>query len=52
VGKVTCDMTMSVDGFVAGPNQSLENAFGEGAEVWGTQIRSCCKSGDSAAGAD
>jgi hypothetical protein len=27
VGKVTCDMTMSVDGFVAGPNQSLENAF-------------------------
>jgi hypothetical protein len=33
VGKVTCDMTMSVDGFVAGPNQSLENAFGEGAEA-------------------
>jgi dihydrofolate reductase len=32
VGRVTCDMTMSVDGFVAGPNQSLENAFGEGAE--------------------
>jgi hypothetical protein len=32
VGKVTCDMTMSVDGFVAGPTQSLENPFGEGAE--------------------
>jgi dihydrofolate reductase len=32
VGKVTCDMTMSLDAFVAGPNQSLENAFGEGAE--------------------
>ena len=28
--KVTCDMAMSVDGFVAGPNQSLANPFGEG----------------------
>jgi hypothetical protein len=27
--KVTCDMSMSVDGFVAGPNQSLANPFGE-----------------------
>jgi dihydrofolate reductase len=25
-------MSMSVDGFVAGPNQSMENAFGEGVE--------------------
>jgi dihydrofolate reductase len=25
-------MTMSLDGFVAGPNQILENPFGEGAE--------------------
>jgi dihydrofolate reductase len=25
-------MTMSVDGFVAGPNQSLKNPFGEGVE--------------------
>jgi hypothetical protein len=32
MGKVTCDMTMSVDGFVAGPNQNLESAFGERAE--------------------
>jgi hypothetical protein len=23
MSKVTCDMSMSVDGFVAGPNQSL-----------------------------
>jgi len=28
--KVTCDMATSVDGFVAGPNQSLANPFGEG----------------------
>jgi dihydrofolate reductase len=27
--KVTCDMAMSVDGFVAGPNQSLAEPFGE-----------------------
>jgi dihydrofolate reductase len=30
MSKVTCDMAMSLDGFVAGPNQSLENPFGEG----------------------
>jgi dihydrofolate reductase len=28
--KVTCDMAMSVDGFVAGPNQSMDEPFGEG----------------------
>jgi dihydrofolate reductase len=28
--KVTCDMTMSVDGFVAGPNQRLAEPFGDG----------------------
>jgi dihydrofolate reductase len=31
MSKVNCDMAMSLDGFVAGPNQSLENPFGEGA---------------------
>jgi dihydrofolate reductase len=30
--KVTCDMAISVDGFAAGPNQSLDNPFGEGVE--------------------
>jgi dihydrofolate reductase len=30
MSKVTCDMGMSVDGFVAGPNQTLENPLGEG----------------------
>ncbi|WP_433511741.1 dihydrofolate reductase family protein [Nonomuraea sp. CA-143628] len=32
MSKVTCDIAMSVDGFVAGPNQSLEKPLGEGAE--------------------
>ena len=30
MSKVTCDMAMSLDGFVAGPNQSPENPLGEG----------------------
>jgi dihydrofolate reductase len=32
MGEVTCDMAMSVDGFVAGPNQSAELPFGEGVD--------------------
>ena len=28
--KVTCDIAMSVDGFVAGPNQRLAEPFGDG----------------------
>ena len=27
MSRVTCDMAVSVDGFAAGPNQSLENPF-------------------------
>jgi dihydrofolate reductase len=30
--KVTCDMAMSVDGFVAGPNQTIDKPFGDGVE--------------------
>jgi dihydrofolate reductase len=30
MAKVTCDMSMSVDGFVAGTNQRLEEPFGDG----------------------
>jgi dihydrofolate reductase len=30
MSKVTCDMAMSVDGFVSGVNQSLAEPFGEG----------------------
>jgi dihydrofolate reductase len=32
MGKVTVDITMSLDGFVAGPNQSREQGLGEGGE--------------------
>jgi dihydrofolate reductase len=32
MAKVVCDATMSLDGFVAGPNQSRENPLGEGGE--------------------
>lgn len=31
MGKVICHQTISLDGFSAGPNQSLENPLGEGA---------------------
>jgi dihydrofolate reductase len=30
--KVTCDMAMSVNGFTAGPNQTLDKPFGDGVE--------------------
>ena len=30
MGLVTCQISISLDGFVAGPNQSLENPLGEG----------------------
>jgi dihydrofolate reductase len=30
--KVRCSIRVSVDGYVARPNQSLENAFGEGVD--------------------
>jgi dihydrofolate reductase len=30
MSKVTCDMAMSVDGYVAGPNQRLDEPFGDG----------------------
>ena len=32
MGKVTFEITMSLDGFVAGPNQTLEEPLGEGGE--------------------
>ena len=30
MGSVTCQISISLDGFVAGPNQSIENPIGEG----------------------
>ena len=32
MSQVTCDIAVSIDGFAAGPNQSLENPIGEGVE--------------------
>jgi dihydrofolate reductase len=32
MSKVACDMAMSVDGFAAGPNQTLDNPFGDGVD--------------------
>jgi hypothetical protein len=30
--RVICDISMSLDGFIAGPNQTLEQPLGEGGE--------------------
>jgi dihydrofolate reductase len=32
MSKVTCDLSMSLDGYVAGPNQTLEEPLGRGGE--------------------
>ena len=32
MGKSTVDMSMSLDGFIAGPNDSVERPLGEGGE--------------------
>jgi hypothetical protein len=29
MAKVTCDLSMSLDGYVAGPNQTLEEPLGQ-----------------------
>jgi dihydrofolate reductase len=43
MGKFRFSMTMSLDGYVAGPNQSLDNPLGEGGEdihAWMHNLRS------------
>ena len=38
-GKVTCDLTISVDGYAAGPNQTEERPFGDdGGDGWGDKL--------------
>ncbi len=32
MARLTLDITMSLDGFIAGPNQTLEQPLGEGGE--------------------
>jgi hypothetical protein len=31
MARVTCDMSMSLDGYVTGPNDTRQNPFGDGA---------------------
>ncbi|MBO1266647.1 dihydrofolate reductase family protein [Arthrobacter cavernae] len=33
MSRVTCDLTISLDGFLAGPRQSMEEPLGEGGEL-------------------
>ncbi|AOT04455.1 dihydrofolate reductase family protein [Arthrobacter sp. U41] len=35
MSRVTCDLTISLDGFAAGPNQTPANPLGEGGELLG-----------------
>jgi dihydrofolate reductase len=42
MAKVTCDLSMSLDGYVAGPNQTLEEPLGHGGErlhEWALRLR-------------
>ena len=32
MGKVTCDLSMSLDGFITGPNVGVGNGLGDGGE--------------------
>ncbi|SDI04190.1 hypothetical protein SAMN05216352_104196 [Alteribacillus bidgolensis] len=34
MGKGIVDMSMSLDGFITGPNNSTEQPFGEGGDVF------------------
>ena len=41
--RLTCDLSMSLDGYVAGPNQTLEQPLGEGGErlhEWAFRLKS------------
>jgi hypothetical protein len=38
VSIVTCDITVTADGYAAGPNQSLESPIGEGGDRLHTWI--------------
>ncbi|MFE2263047.1 dihydrofolate reductase family protein [Streptomyces griseosporeus] len=39
VGRVTCDLSVSVDGYSAGPHQSEQRPFGDdGADGWGGRL--------------
>ncbi len=43
MARLTCDVSMSLDGYVAGPNQTLEQPLGEGGErlhEWAFRLKS------------
>ena len=43
MSRVTCDLSMSLDGYVAGPNQTLEEPLGRGGEQlheWAMRVNS------------
>ena len=43
MARLTCDLSMSLDGYVAGPNQTLEQPLGEGGErlhEWAFRLKS------------
>src|SRR3989441_10045680 len=53
MSKLRCHISISVDGFVAGPNQSEENPLGEGGERlhdWGVPLAAWRQSHDKQGG--
>jgi dihydrofolate reductase len=53
MSKVTSDMSMSLDGFIAGPNDSVERPLGDGGDrlhQWVYGLESWCKLHDLAGG--
>jgi dihydrofolate reductase len=49
MGLVICDMSVSLDGYVTGPNDSRENPFGDGAEMLHDWFRSGAATDDDRA---
>lgn len=47
--RVICDMSISLDGYVTGPNDSRENPFGDGAEMLHDWFRSAAATDDDQA---
>jgi hypothetical protein len=48
MSQLRCDITITLDGYVAGPNQSIENPLGEGADEihdWALKTRAFAEKG-------
>jgi len=48
MGRIICDMSASLDGYVTGPNDSRENPFGDGAQDLHAWLRSTASDEDHA----